>query len=182
VEKCLEMLKTAMKTGELVEVYSDPEDTERFGAGYVVAMDEESVIQRHIHPNGCDDGYSWRTSEKIYRVNVRTRYLKCLEMLIEQGNQPAFVPNGDETLSAQLLRFAMEHGMVVQIELHDSDSWNLMGLVREVGEDVAVAMLNVEGEEDGIAAVRLEDITEISCGGDYESKIGRLFRLRSGKQ
>lgn len=182
MEKYLEMLRTAMKTGELVEVYSAPEDTDRFGAGYVIAMGENSIIQRHIHPSGCGDGYSWRTTEKIYRVNSGTRYLECLKMLLESENQPVFAPEGDEELSVQLLRFAMEHGMVVQIELHDSDSWNLMGLVREVSEGVTVAMLNVEGEEDGIAAVRLKDITEISCGDEYETKIGRLYRLQSGKK
>lgn len=179
MEKCLEMLKTAMQSGELVEVYSDPEDTDRFSAGYVVALDGDSVIQRHIHPSGCADGYSWRSVEKIYRVNSQTRYLECLKMLMEPETEPMFVPTGDEALSAQFLRYAMEHEMVVQIELHDSDSWDLMGLVSEVGEGVTIAMLNVEGEEDGIAAVRLEDITEISCGGDCETKIGRLFRLRS---
>lgn len=179
MEKCLEMLKTAMGTGEPVEVYNDPEDTDRFSAGYVVAMDDNSIIQYHIHPNGGADGYSWRATEKIYRVNSGTRYLECLKMLLESENLPVFAPEGEEELSAQLLRFAMEHELVVQIQLYDSDSWNLMGFVREVGEGVTVSMLNVEGEADGIAAVRLEDITEISCGDDYETKIGRLFRLRS---
>ena len=179
MEKYLEMLKMAMERGEPVEVYSDPEDTDRFAAGYVMAMDEYSVIQRHIHPDGREDGCSWRPVEKIYRVNSDTRYLKCLKMLMEAEDRPVFAPEGDEELGVQLLLFAMEYGMVVRIELHDSDSWDVMGFVRGVEDGVTVAMLNVEGEEDGVAAVRPEDITEISCGDEYEMKIGRLYRLRN---
>lgn len=182
MEKYIEALKAAMENGELAEVYSDPEDTDRFGAGYVIAMDEDSVVQRHIHPSGCPDGYSWRSLDQIYRVNVRTRYLESLKMLMEPDHLPVLAPEGDEALGAQLLRYAMEHELVVQIELHGSGSWNLMGLVRNVDEGVTVEMLNVEGEADGIAVVRLEDITEISCGDEYAVKIGRLYRCRCEKE
>lgn len=182
MEKHVEMLRMAMEIGELVEMYSDASDTDRFCAGYVLAMDEASVIQRHIHPSGSEDGYSWRAAGKIYRVNRCTRYLECLKKLMEPEKSPLFVPVGDEPLCEQLLRFAMKHEMVVQIELCDSDTWNLTGFVREIGDGLTVEMLNVEGEADGIAAIRLEDITEISCGDEHAAKIGRLYRLNRGKE
>lgn len=182
MEKRIETLKKALESGELVEMYSDPGDTDRFTAGCVVAMDDVSIIQRHFHPSGRADGYSWCDLEKIYRVNVRTRYLDCLKKLMEPECQQGFVPDGEEALSALLLQFAMEHEMIVQIELHDSDSWNLMGFVREVSDCVTVAMINVEGEEDGISVVRLEDITEISCGDEYGTKIEKLYRIQKCEQ
>lgn len=178
MEKCVEMLRSAMQNGELVEAYSNPEDTDRCAVGYVIAMDEDSVILQNIHPSGCADGYTWYSTDRIYRTNVRTRYMKCLEMLMDKDIQPKRLPESDESLAARLLRFAMEHELVTQIELNDSDNWDLTGLVTEMGEGVNVALLNDEGEEDGIAAVRLEDITEICCGDDREIKIGRLYEMR----
>lgn len=178
MEKCVEMLRSAMQNGELVEAYSNPEDTDRCAVGYVIAMDEDSVILRNIHPSGCEDGYTWYRTERIYRTNIRTRYMRCLEMLMDKDFQPEYLPEGDESLAARLLRFAMEHELVTQIELNDSDNWDLTGLVTETGEGVTAALLSDEGEEDGIAAIRLEDITEICCGDDREKKIGRLYRMR----
>ncbi len=160
-----------LKAGQFVEIYENPDDTEKCAVGFVAALDGEWIIMRHIHPTGQEDGYTCRRVENIYRVNVDTRYMRALGLLIGQDETRSFP---GENLRLELLQMAQETGMPVQIELMDSGLWNVTGFVEEAGECVRVHMITDEGDEDGFAVCKLEDVAEIWCGDEQGVKLKKL--------
>lgn len=177
MRKCEEMLQRAMENGDLAEIYSDREDTEKFVVARIVALDGEFAAMSCVGSYGGYDGLLVKKLDEIFRVCVDSKYLEAIGLLYTPVDED-FQPEDGEDLRGRLLRYAMENDFAVSIELLGSGNWDVKGFVREVDGGISVSALTSYGEYDGENAFEIEDITEIACDGEDERKLARLAEMR----
>lgn len=173
-----DMMKRAMQSGNLVEVYTDREETDRFCVGWVLAMDEEYYAMRCTDKYGTYDGYIVRKLDMVYMVCEDTQYIRRIEKLGAQKDC-GFEPDTGMDLRIQMLDYAQEKGCVVQVELMDSGSYDAEGFVEVTDEGVCISMLDDNGCFDGRAAFSWEDVTEICCDDIDNRRLRRLHELQT---
>lgn len=182
VEQHIVMMKKAAETGELLEVYTNREETDRFNVGRILAMDEEWYVFAGVCSDGRRDGVEVRRLDEVFMACADTEYVRCVALLADPDGKDDFHSEEDVDLRLQLLEYAKASGSVVSVELLDSDNWDAVGFVESLEEGIVVRCLTREGRPDGRNAFRLEDISEISCGSEDEQKVARLAQARESKQ
>ena len=172
-------LQQIKAVGELVSIYRNRDDTNKFASGYVVGVNERFYILALISPNGDYDGFRLKETEVIYQI-VRggpdeQRMSKLGDIKKVKINES--FENDD--LVKELLEFALKRQKIVTIELFASDYDDCIGLVKSVDDGLCrTQLINKYGEPDGISLVKLSDITTIDCDYDYDRGLKILYESR----
>jgi hypothetical protein len=178
-EKFRNALSEAQDKGRAVAIYSDLDDFQSYGVGFVEHTDSNEVVLQCLTPRGEPDGRTAIRMEHIVRVDVDTVYTKKLELLYEYRStifDKDFLPSpkGATSLRAQLQHALERH---VLVHLVDSNDFGPSGFVRAVGEDfVEVERIGANGEPDGIAAILIAAVTKVHFGRRQEQMLEFLYR------
>ena len=182
-DKIRDTLRRCMDEGDLVEVYDDDRDLDRFIVGKVESVTREGYGLLSIGPHGDFDGRQIGRIEDIIRIATGSSYLSALRLLHDargtMDGQPADSEGYTPLDLGNALRFAREKRIVVS--LVDGDHIPIIGFVNDFGKDyVEIRELRKDGEEDGLITVHLDDIIRIDAGGRTEQARAFLHRIRMG--
>ena len=83
-----------------------------------------------------------------------------------------------------LLRHALMEQKVISVELLESGSYNAIGFVKEIDDDVVtIQVVDSYGREDGIVHFSVNDITELQYNSEDEQRTNAYWQLRrNGRQ
>lgn len=154
----------------IIGIYSDNTSTDKFSAGYVIAVSSDDVVIAHITPNGMYDGFMLKKIEDIYRIDVDGKYETVLQKLYTEQSQFHKEFNAEyNNLTKSFLYFAAINKYVVTIELFDSGLEDVQGFIDNINEEtVNIRKLNSYGEYEGNSIIFINDITFITCDSDNE--------------
>ena len=175
MRKLLERFKEENK---VVSICSDPSDTNTCWTGFVVDVDDNHVLLAHITSNGFYEGFVLISTEDVLYVEEGNKYEKRLHKLYELRKQshPNVVLNSDVDLLEGILQFCKDEGKVLSIELVEDDDYDPAGFVHEICEDyVCLEKLTNDGERNGFAYVKMENIHKIFVDGLNEQNISLLY-------
>ena len=157
----------------LALIYSDPENTDSFSAGYISCIFSDDIIINHITSYGRYDGFVVKRIEDIYRIETKSKYCTKLSKLAKQYNNlydSISIHNDSGILS--LLWFALKKEKYVSIGLCDNDLVDFSGKVISVdSKTVKVQSYDEYGDSDGENVFSIEDITFVSCDGEDENML-----------
>jgi len=163
-----ELLK-AIKTDSLIEIYKDIEDMDTFIVAKVLKVTDNHAIIVKVSATGMYDGFHLIEIEDIYQINTGSKYIRNIEKLYVAKNQKHIeFDEENENLMLSILKFAKKNNFAVSVELFkDGD---VQGFIKDISEDILIiSTLTNDGELDGEAIVKLEDVTSISC--DHEDAV-----------
>lgn len=183
LDKIRDTLRRCMESGDLVEVYDDDRDLDRFIVGKVESVTRDGYALLAIGPHGDFDGRQIGRIEDVIRVATGSSYLSALRLLHDaQGRmdaQPADSAGYAPLDLSNALRFAKDKRIV--ISLIDGDHIPIIGFVNDFGKDyVEIRELRKDGEEDGLITVHLDDIIRVDAGGRTEQARAFLHNVRMG--
>ncbi|MFC9601529.1 hypothetical protein ACFTQL_27675 [Peribacillus butanolivorans] len=159
-------LQKAAEKGELVELYTDTEDVDKFAIAKVLKVSDDYVILANVSPIGMYDGFHLLNTDDVYQINVETRYIRNIEKLYLAKKQNHIEFNVDnENLMLSMLEFAEKNNFVILVELFEGGT--VQGFIKKI-EDIilVVSILTDFGEPDGESYMKLEDISSISSDNE----------------
>lgn len=164
------------KQEEIISVFTNVEESQKFSVGIVSELFENEIIINHYLPNGKYDGFIVKQIDEIYKIEKGSKYLKKIKILsqlhqVVHNKLERVQENGFSTL----LTYAFKNKKVVSIELFGSENNDAVGFVKKIDENsCTIVALDEYGEEDGFAIFSIEDITHLSCDGDEETVLKLL--------
>ena len=165
---------------EIVLIYSDFNDMNKFDAGKIVRIFEKEVLLAHYLPNGNYDGFKVIAIENIVKIEMNSLYSNKIKLLAQYHNTKhetinRFEKNGFLTL----LRYAKEFGKVVSVEMMDSGRNDIIGFVTRFDEkNCLFDQVDDYGNVDGQAIIDVSDISYLACDGDDENTIQIMNKLK----
>jgi hypothetical protein len=182
-DKIRETLRLCVASKDMVEVYDDERNLDRFNVGMVDSVTHDAYCIQSIGPHGDFDGRQIGRIEDIIRLSTGSEYLSALKLLHEARDRiTTTLPNPDGYLPMDLqnsLRFAKDKKIVVS--LIDPDHLQITGFVKDFGEDfVEISEVRRDGQEDGSIIVHLEEIVRVDVGGRMEQARAFVHRVRMG--
>jgi len=169
------------KQGEIISVFTNLEESQKFSVGVVSEIFENEIIINHYLPNGKYDGFIVKQIDEIYKIEKGSKYLKKIKKLshLHQAVHDKLEREQDNGFFT-LLTYAFNNKKVVSIELFGSENNDAVGFVKKIdGNSCTIAALDEYGEEDGFAIFSIEDITHLSCDGDEEIVLKLLHDARN---
>lgn len=178
VNRMMALLNEFIGKKQVIELYSDPLHTDKFSAGYILAVSSEDVIMAHIAPNGVYDGFMLKKANDIFRVDTLGEYDSTLQKLytIQSQTHPKFRATSNN-LVISFLDFAKSHHYVTTIQLFDSGLDDIQGFVEDVDDNIVIiGKVTIYGEDDGRSSVRIDNISFLTCDSDNEHAISILAK------
>ena len=126
----------------IVSIFCDETDSTTFLEGYIYAVGVQKFLIKHITPHGLADGY----------------ILKELDSIVH--------------LEDNILQICMNNEYITSFEMVEDDECPIKGTIKELDSNkVIVSKLTEDGEEDGEAVLKKENIDTISFLGVDEEDI-----------
>ena len=177
--KAQEVLHAARERGALVCLYRSCYSN-KFSAGFVLAVSEDDVIIESVSPRGHCDGWILRELDELCRIDSQGIYEEKLMSLYRvRGGAHArdFLPATDlgSNLKVELLEAARQNDSAVRI--HTGADEDIEGFVREVGaQTVSIEKFNEYGVSDGDCTLDMESVEGIFVGDDDLQDLKLLAR------
>ena len=182
-EKIRQTLRAAKEAGDMVELYDDERNLDRFDVGLVESVTRDSYCILSVGLHGEIDGRQVGRIEDIIRLSTGSEYLATLKLLHQARNRltPELLdPEGYLPMDLQnSLRFARDKKIIVS--LVDPDHVPITGFVRDFGKDfVEIGEVRRDGQQDGSIVVHLDEIVRVDIGGRMEQARAFVHRVRMG--
>lgn len=190
IDRFREILKRYLNRDELVEIYEDSSDEDKFEVGFVVNVTEDTYTLDTIDPIGRYNGVYIGDLNDVIRIAAGTQYLAGMELLVQHQLRatensgwkgPRESSNRFPTFSStfEVATYARENRMLVQ--MMDGAKGVFFGFVKSVSaEHIELLEVNRLGIEDGLQFLALDDIARIDFGGPHEDARAFLHRVRMG--
>lgn len=88
-----DILEKSRNEKEILSLYTNKEDTERFSVGYILGLCEKYCIIALISPSGLYDGYRVIDINEIYKIEYGGDYEKKLKKLYDIKNNHIKISN-----------------------------------------------------------------------------------------
>lgn len=171
----------ARAKGCLVQIHRNPKDWGRFQAGFVDAVDGESVRIRSVSLRGEVLGF------EVYALSAVTGvvldegdndYLDKLSRLVRGGrNVYRDVARWRQIGIPGALEEAMRRQCIVSLGREHDEEESPCGLVRAMTDDaVSIQLVDQYGEDDGIATIPIKGINTVHFGTEDEQILDYLRR------
>lgn len=179
------MLIDKLSTDKTAAIYTNSEDTDLFLVGKILAVTDELTAISMVSPYGRYDGIRVLRSELIFEIEEESEYLKMLQLLYSDASSSADsnIFTSDSPY-LDLLRHALKEQKIISVELLESGSYNAIGFVKEIDDDVVtIQVVDSYGREDGIVHFSVNDITELQYNSEDEQRTNAYWQLRrNGRQ
>ena len=153
----------------LVAMYLNRSDYDKFVVGNIISITEEWLLIKHLSPRGEFDGYSIRSVDDVYRVEIGGAYLERIERLSKHNeiNSTFPIPNLDGDILINLVNYAMYNECVSVISL-DEDATDIVGLITNASNGmIRIKELTEFGHINGETMFPIKEILKI-CVNDIE--------------
>lgn len=160
-----------MESRELIEVYTDRDDTSTYHEGYVMACNEDYCAMALVSPQGRFDGYILERIDRIYSVQAGGPYEKKIQTLMKYCNTRInYIELDDSNLIFSFLDYARSTGSIVSLDVFGSDAENGIGFVYTVDHEMCfLKQVDLYGMNYNESYFMLEDISRISMNGEDET-------------
>ncbi len=162
---------------ELVSVHTDSDDWDQYSVGYVDMVTETHLRLRAISPFGDDVGYEIRPLCEISKVEQSGKYEAKIEKLRRNRGRifTEVIPDSPSSgnLIIDSLKESLKERVVIALwERHSDES--LTGYIEALEPDVvSIRLINQFGEDDGLATMKLDEISSIDFNTRQEQ--ARMF-------
>jgi len=175
----LNILMECCKNKKYVAVYTNTSDSSKFIFGRIISVNTNNIAIYMLSPDGYFDGVVVKQIDDVLRVEIDGQYSEKMQKLQSLYNQKPFeYVLDDENIPESLLLIAQQLKQVVAIEIMQSGFDNIVGFVEQIENNLCgIKQIDSYGYEDGISYVRLDEITQISCNSQDESRILKLWEL-----
>lgn len=158
----------------IVSIFCDETDSTTFLEGYIYAVGVQKFLIKHITPHGLADGYILKELDSIVRLETGGKYERKIEKLYHKKNQKHIDLEIDKNsdLEDNILQICMNNEYITSFEMVEDDECPIKGTIKELDSNkVIVSKLTEDGEEDGEAVLKKENIDTISFLGVDEEDI-----------
>lgn len=182
VDRFREMLTRYVGKQELVEIFEDDEETDKFEVGMVLSVSEDYYSLSLVDSKGRPDGSYVGLMEDIRRIGVGTQYLAAVELLHQRHKSGTLIPYSEEPKPTfdsmqEVLEYAQRMRQVVCIHTDEL----FYGFVANfTSEHVEIREVNRSGIEDGVQFLDLDEVVRIDFGGPVEEARRFLHQVRLG--
>ena len=162
----------------IVSIFCDETDSTTFLEGYIYAVGVQKFLIKHITPHGLADGYILKELDSIVHLETGGKYERKIEKLYHKKNQKHIDLEIDKNsdLEDNILQICMNNEYITSFEMVEDDECPIKGTIKELDSNkVIVSKLTEDGEEDGEAVLKKENIDTISFLGVDEEDI-EIFR------
>ena len=161
----------------IVSIFCDETDSTTFLEGYIYAVGVQKFLIKHITPHGLADGYILKELDSIVHLETGGKYERKIEKLYHKKNQKHIDLEIDKNsdLEDNILQICMNNEYITSFEMVEDDECPIKGTIKELDSNkVIVSKLTEDGEEDGEAVLKKENIDTISFLGVDEEDIQLL--------
>ena len=158
----------------IVSIFCDETDSTTFLEGYIYAVGVQKFLIKHITPHGLADGYILKELDSIVHLETGGKYERKIEKLYHKKNQKHIDLEIDKNsdLEDNILQICMNNEYITSFEMVEDDEFPIKGTIKELDSNkVIVSKLTEDGEEDGEAVLKKENIDTISFLGVDEEDI-----------
>ena len=158
----------------IVSIFCDETDSTTFLEGYIYAVGVQKFLIKHITPHGLADGYILKELDSIVHFETGGKYERKIEKLYHKKNQKHIDLEIDKNsdLEDNILQICMNNEYITSFEMVEDDECPIKGTIKELDSNkVIVSKLTEDGEEDGEAVLKKENIDTISFLGVDEEDI-----------
>ena len=158
----------------IVSIFCDETDSTTFLEGYIYAVGVQKFLIKHITPHGLADGYILKELDSIVHLETGGKYERKIEKLYHKKNQKHIDLEIDKNsdLEDNILQICMNNEYITSFEMVEDDECPIKGTIKELDSNkVIVSKLTEDGEEDGEAVIKKENIDTISFLGVDEEDI-----------
>jgi hypothetical protein len=167
--KCLER---ALASGELVEAYTNEEETSRFECGRVARFDEQLLLLQTVDENGLSDSIVCVETTDVLRLSVKSAYLNKMSKLASPPELPVSSAIEPFTFTG-VLAWAKSNGYFVTIG--DTFGTSATGRILEVDvDDVLYAVVDEYGRQSDEEVLPLAHVHKLRIDGLLERARQRL--------
>ncbi|HVT14178.1 MAG TPA: hypothetical protein VHE55_18090 [Fimbriimonadaceae bacterium] len=179
--KFVTILQEAMEAGQVVSLYHQSHDADRFEVGFVDSVSATDVTLVCLTPRGEEDGRMAVRIEDITALEIDDPYSRKIQTLhsyrgsIFSREEGFRASSTSPSLEEQLLR-AQEGGSVVTIE--DASGTRFTGFVGELAEGyIEMKLLNQYGSPDGTAFLARHMLAKVDIGRREEQTRAFLYKI-----
>ena len=158
----------------IVSIFCDETDSTTFLEGYIYAVGVQKFLIKHITPHGLADGYILKELDSIVHLETGGKYERKIEKLYHKKNQKHIDLEIDKNsdLEDNILQICMNNEYITSFEMVEDDECPIKGTIKELDSNkVIVSKLTEDGEEDGEAVLKKENIDTISFLGVDEEDL-----------
>ena len=158
----------------IVSIFCDETDSTTFLEGYIYAVGVQKFLIKHITPHGLADGYILKELDSIVHLETGGKYERKIEKLYHKKNQKHIDLEIDKNsdLEDNILQICMNNEYITSFEMVEDEECPIKGTIKELDSNkVIVSKLTEDGEEDGEAVLKKENIDTISFLGVDEEDI-----------
>ena len=179
VDRFREILRRYVGKNELVEIYDDSQDLDKFEVGFIVAVGDNTYFVKKVDAKGRYNGHYMGRLDDVVRLATGTQYLTAVRLLTERARSSEGAEHELPPLDAfsDLLKYAHRNRLMVS-------AWvdvNFFGFVQEfTNEHLELIEVNKSGLEDGIQYLDIDEISTIELGGPDVDARRFLHQVRMG--
>jgi len=179
------VLLQARTARQLVQVFANPQNLEQSHVGFVRSLGDDTLLLQELTWEGEPDGTTAFNMREIFQVSQNTRKLRRVQLLNAEGLHPSPDEETDieeecnDCIETELTR-AQELEQLVSLRVSTEHDYNQVGgFVRFVGEGyVQLEMITTAGEPDGMATLRVKDISCVMRDDRQHRAAMQYYRFR----
>ncbi len=165
-----QLLVRAQDANALVQVFSNPHNLDESVIGYVRSVGPDTCTMEEMRFTGEVDGNNTFFMRDVIEIATDTRLLRRIELLQERSEGVEMDDDDDDGLSPEVpdcITAELEHAQARREMVNckiatPRDFRHVSGFVRAVLNGYAeIELITMEGDPDGIATIRVSDITSV---------------------
>ena len=160
----------------IASIFLNSLDAEIHLTGFVGAVSADSIIVKHVSPEGLYDGFVLLHIDDICRLDVNGKYEQKIRTLyeIKEQSHPTF--STTEDLYSSLLLYCQKNNICISAELDNS---KLIGVISDFDNNhIRMQLMTEYGEKNGETIVLSNHISSFSADSQPEHDIKILFDRR----
>jgi hypothetical protein len=180
------IVEKARDRGTMLEIHADRRDLDSGRIGFVLEVGEDGFTFQELDDEGDIDGVVTLSFRSLVELRERSREI-CRIQALHRAEEEAETSDEDvEVSAADMIRGRLEAAQLsntmieVRIET-DADCRHVRGFVTNVtGEFVQLNVVTYNGDPNGVATLRLQDVSTL-FEDDWEiRRARRLYEMRDG--
>lgn len=172
-----DIIKQLCNTNELVELYTNRDDYEKFGVGYIIACTDNEYLVHTFDEKDLDNGFYVMHNDNTYIIQLHTIYLKNMLQFIKPKPDKYDLPKGywpELDLYHVVLNLCQQEMLIAVVRLENG--FECYGWVKNYNDEVLeIDKVDYDGMSDGTVYLSMEDIKMVGFGGLEEKRRTKLF-------
>ncbi len=180
------IVEKARDRGTMLEIHADRRDLDSGRIGFVLEVGEDGFTFQELDDEGDIDGVVTLSFRSLVELRERSREICRIQALHRVEEETETSDEDVEVSAADMIRGRLEAAQIsntlieVRIET-DSDCRHVRGFVTNItSEFVQLNVVTYNGDPNGVATLRLRDVSTL-FEDDWEiRRARRLYEMRDG--